>query len=207
MKFIKHLMVMAGLVGLMQTAPALAETTPEQLVKTTADEVLAIVKSDKDIQAGNMSKITTLAEQKVLPNFNFDVISRLVLGKNYSRATPAQQGEFQKQFKDLLVHTYSNALLKYKDQTINYLPSRVQPTDAKAVVKTQVVQSAAQPVEIDYSLEKSTGAWKVYDIVVADVSLITNYRGEFADIIRQKGMDGLNKSLADKNASNGKSKN
>ncbi len=179
---------------------SLAEIGPDELVKKTADEVLEIVKNDKEIQAGNQQKIFALAEAKILPNFDFDRVSRLVLGRNWANATPEQQAEFQKEFRSLLLRTYASALSKYRDQTIQYLPFRSQPGATKASVKTQILQPGGQPIGIDYTLEKGPNGWKVYDIVIESVSLVTSYRSQFNDEIRQSGgMDGLIKKLAEKN--------
>lgn len=179
---------------------AQAAEAPDALVKRTSDDVLAIIKQDKDIQAGNTQKLFSIAEEKILPNFNFDTVSRLVLGKNWLRATPPQKAAFQTEFKSLLLRTYATALSKYKNQTIDYKPLKLQPADTVATVKSQIVQSGAQPIELDYSLEKQAdGSWKVFDIVVENVSLVTNYRSQFSDEIRQNGLDSLTKKLADKN--------
>lgn len=184
---------------LMLSLSAMAVESPDALVKRTAEDVLAVVKTDKDIQAGNQQKIFALIEEKILPNFNFEKVSRLVLGKNWTKATPEQKAAFQNEFKTLLLHTYSTALSKYKNQTIEYKPLRMADTDTTANVKTLILQSAGQPIAVDYSLDKVAGNWKVYDIVIEGVSLVTNYRSQFSQEIRQNGMDSLIKKLADKN--------
>ncbi|HEY0269050.1 MAG TPA: ABC transporter substrate-binding protein [Methyloradius sp.] len=188
------------------TSVAFAEVGPDALVKITAEDVLAIVKKDKDIQAGDQAKIYALAEEKILPNFNFDRVSRIVLGKNWNSATKEQQEAFQKEFKTLLIRTYASALSKYKNQTIDYKPLRAQPSDTEVSVKTQINQPGGQPIEVDYSLAKEADGWKVFDIVIEGVSLVTNYRGQFNNEIRQSGMDGLIQKLVDKNKSNANSK-
>lgn len=173
--------------------------SPDELVKRTAEDVLATVKSDADIQAGNQEKIFALTEEKILPNFNFDKISRLVLGKNWTKATPEQKTAFQTEFRTLLIRTYATALSKYKNQTIEYKPLRIADGASTASVKTAIVQPGGQPIAVDYALEKNADAWKVYDIVIEGVSLVTNYRGQFAQEIRQNGLDSLIKKLGDKN--------
>ena len=173
---------------------------PDELVKRTAEDVLSVVKNDKDIQAGNQEKLFALAEEKILPNFNFDRVSRLVLGKNWTRATPDQKSAFQAEFKTLLLRTYATALSKYKNQTIEYKPLRMADGASNVSVKTAILQAGGQPIAVDYSLEKQADAWKVYDIVIEGVSLVTNYRGQFTQEIRQNGLDSLIKKLADKNA-------
>lgn len=179
---------------------AVAEMGPDELVRKTADEVIEIVKSDKDIQNGNQQKIFALAEAKILPNFDFDRVCRLVLGRNWSTATKEQQAEFQKEFRSLLLRTYASALSKYRNQTIQYLPYRAQADASRVTVKTQILQPGGQPIAIDYSLEKGASGWKVFDIVIEGVSLVTNYRSQFSNEIRQAGgMDGLIQRLAEKN--------
>lgn len=183
---------------------AAAEIAPDALVKKTAEEVLEIVKNDKDIQAGDQAKIFALAEAKILPNFDFDRVSRLVLGRNWANATPEQKAEFQKEFRSLLLRTYASALSKYRNQTIEYLPFRLQPDSTRATVRTKILQPGGQPIGIDYTLEKGTNGWKVFDIVIEDVSLVTNYRSQFNNEIRQVGgMDGLIQKLAEKNKQSG----
>ncbi len=178
---------------------AFAIEAPDELVKRTAEDVLSTVKSDADIQAGNQDKIFALAEEKILPNFNFDKVSRLVLGKNWTIATPEQKTAFQNEFRTLLIRTYATALSKYKNQTIEYKPLRMAEGADTVSVKTAILQPGGQPIAVDYSLEKKADTWKVYDIVIEGVSLVTNYRGQFAQEIRQNGMDSLIKKLGDKN--------
>ena len=176
-----------------------AELAPDVLVKQTADDVLAIIKNDREIQAGNQQKLYAVIEEKILPNFDFDRVCRMVLGKNWKSATPEQQAIFQKEFRSLLLRTYSSALSKYKDQVIEYKPMRYEVDEKNVSVKTQILQSGGQPIAVDYSLVKGTAGWKVYDIVIESVSLVTNYRSQFSNEIRQNGLDSLNKKLADKN--------
>lgn len=178
---------------------AFAIEGPDELVKRTAEDVLATVKSDADIQAGDQEKIFALAEEKIVPNFNFDKVSRLVLGKNWTKATADQKTAFLAEFRTLLIRTYATALSKYKNQTIEYKPLRMADGASTASVKTAILQPGGQPIAVDYSLEKKADAWKVYDIVIEGVSLVTNYRGQFAQEIRQNGIDSLIKKLGDKN--------
>jgi len=200
MKKVIQLLLSAALLGFASFASfALAEMAPDVLVKTTAEDVLAIVKNDKDIQAGDQKKIFALAEEKILPNFNFERVSRLVLGKYWTRANKEQKEAFQREFRSLLLRTYAMALSKYRNQTIEYKPMRAQPGDTKVTVKTLIIQPDGPPISIDYSLEKFPEGWKVYDIVIEGVSLVINYRGQFSDEIRQSSLDGLIQKLTDKN--------
>jgi phospholipid transport system substrate-binding protein len=180
-----------------------AEVAPDVLVKQTADEVLTIIKNDEDIQAGNNRQLFAVVEAKILPNFDFERVCRMVLGKNWKAATPEQQASFQKEFRSLLLRTYATALGKYKNQVIEYKPLHTEPDGKRAVVKTQIIQAGGPPVAVEYNLVKLESGWKVYDIVIESVSLVTNYRTQFGSEIRQNGMDSLNKKLADKNKAAG----
>ncbi len=179
---------------------AWAIESPDELVKRTVQDVTHIIETDKDIQAGDQAKIFALAEEKVLPNFNFVRISRLVLGKNWTRANPEQKTAFQSEFRTLLLRTYASALSKYKNQKIEFKPFRMGENAKTATVKTQILQDGGQPVSVNYTLAQEPEAWKVYDIVIEGVSLVTNYRGQFSQEVRQNGMDSLIKKLTDKNA-------
>lgn len=186
--------------AMLLSSVAMADTVPpDVLVKTTATEVLDIVKKDKEIQNGDMKKIVALTEEKILPHFNFDRMSQLVLGRNWTKASKEQQDKFVGEFRDLLVRTYSSALAKYRNQTMEFKPLKAQPNDTKAVVKTLIVQSGSQPIKIDYSMEKKTDAWKVVDVTIEDVSIVTSYRSQFDETIKKDGMDALIQKLVEKN--------
>jgi len=200
MKRILNLLCMAIFIS--SSSLAFAAIGPDELVKTTAEDVLAIVKKDKDIQAGDQKKIFALTEEKILPNFDFDHVSQLVLGKNWNKASKEQQDAFQKEFRSLLLRTYATALSKYRNQTIEYKPLRAQPTDTEVTVKTAIVQPGGQPIGVDYTLAKTGDNWKVFDITIEGVSLVTNYRSQFNTEVRQSGMDGLIQKLVDKNKEN-----
>lgn len=177
-----------------------ADEAPDVLVKRVTEEVLNIVRNDKDIQAGNSKKVIQLVEVKVLPHFNFLRMTSLAVGKDWNKASPEQKKRLAKEFETLLVRTYSNALTAYKNQTIIYKPLRMQPGDTDVLVRTEIRQPGQQAVQLDYGVEKQdNGTWKVYDVVVAGISLVTNYRETFAQEVRNGGIDGLIATLADKN--------
>ena len=184
------------------SANVFANIGPDELVRKTADDVISTIKQDKDIQAGDTSKIYKLAEEKILPNFDFERISRLVLGKAWRQATDKQKTEFKYEFKNLLLRTYAVALSKYKDQKIEYKPLRMKPTDEIVTVKTEIIQSGGQPIDVDYALAKQDDGWLVIDIIIEGVSLVTNYRSQFASEIKKNGMDSLIIELAKKNKTN-----
>lgn len=175
------------------------ETAPDALVRNVSNEVLDIVRKDKDIQTGNMRKVVELAEAKVLPHFDFVRMTRLAMGKDWRQANPAQQKALTDEFRTLLVRTYSKALTEYRNQTIDIKPLKMQPADTDVLVRTLVNQPGAKPVQIDYNLERTDQGWKVYDIAVAGVSLVTNYRSSFAQEVSAGGIEGLLSTLRTKN--------
>lgn len=178
-----------------------AQETPDVLVKRVTDEVLTIVRTDKDIQNGNSRKVVDLVEQKVLPHFNTQRITALAVGREWRKATPEQQQRLSKEFIDLLVRTYSNALTAYRDEKIRYKPLKMAAADTDVVVMAEVLKPGGSPIQLDYNLEKMDAGWKVYDISVGGISLVTNYREQFAQEIRNGGIDGLIKTVAAKNKS------
>jgi phospholipid transport system substrate-binding protein len=193
--------ILATLLLALAPALALAQETPDALVKRTTDEVLTIIKSDKDLQSGNISKVVELAEQKVLPHFDFERMTRLAVGRNWNSATPEQKAALTKEFRTMLVRTYSSSLSQYRNQTIDVKPTKIGPADKEATVKTAVLQQGGPSIPIDYAMEKMDGGWKVYDVVIDGASLVTTYRGTFNDQIQKGGIDGLLKTLRDRNAS------
>ena len=187
--------------SLFANAVSAQELAPDALVKKISNEVIQIIKQDKDIQAGDHKKINELVDAKVLPHFNFSHMTALAVGRNWSKANAEQQKNMISEFRTLLVRTYSSALTTYKNQVIEFRPLRAAAGDTDVTVRTQVKQPGTEPVSIDYGMEKTPAGWKVYDVVVGGVSLVTNYRETFNAQIRDGGVDGLIKSLADKNRS------
>ena len=179
--------------------PAFAQEAPDALVKRVAEEVLASIRSDKDLQAGNQAKVKELIETKLAPHFDFARMTALAVGRNWANANPEQQKQLTDQFRTLLVRTYSGALTNYRDNTMDYKPLRMNAGDNEVIVRTEVRRPGQAPVQIDYNMSKTPDGWKAYDVSVAGVSLVTNYRGEFNDIIKSSGVDGLIKALDAKN--------
>ena len=179
-----------------------AQEAPDALVRRSTNEILAAIKSDKDLQGGNQQKLEKLAAEKILPYFNFVRMTQLAVGRNWRDASDAQKKSLIDEFRKLLVRTYSTSLAQYRDQTIDVKPLKVAATDAEVVVKTQINQPGGQPIPIDYSLEKASDGWRVYDVLIDGVSLVTNYRSSFNTEIQKSGIDGLIKSLVDRNAKN-----
>ena len=184
-------------------APALAQQlSPQQLVQKITDDVLAAVKSDKELAAGDKQKAVKVAEEKVLPYVDFQYSTRLAVGRAWRQATPEQRERLVSEFRNMLVRTYSNSIQAYEGQTLKVLPSRGKGDDNsadEATVRTQFVRAGGQPLPIDFQMHKAGDAWKVYDIVVEGVSLVLTYRSEFDAIVKQQGIDGLIKALAQKN--------
>ncbi len=182
------------------SAPVFADDmAPDVLVKKVTDEVLAVVRADKDLQNGNTKKAIDLVETKVLPHFNFTRMTALALGREWSKTSAEQKTRLTNEFRILLVRTYSNALTAYKDQTVEYKPFKMQAGETDVTVRTLVHQTNGKHIGLDYALDKQADGWKVYDVVVAGVSLVTNYRESFTQEIRANGVDGLISTLAAKN--------
>ncbi len=172
--------------------------TPDGLVKQVSGEVIDAVKADKSIQNGDIKKIMTLVDAKVLPHVNFERMTSSAVGRYWRQATPEQQARLQQEFKMLLVRTYSGALGEVKDQTIEFKPLRARPDDTEVVVRS-VVKGKGDPIQLDYRMEKAGENWRIYDVNVAGMWLVENYRSSFAQEINSSGIDGLITKLAAKN--------
>ena len=191
--------------GMVLAVTALAQSTemaPDALARKVTEEVVAVIRSDKDLQAGNTRKILNLVETKVLPHFNFTHMTRLAVGAPWRQATSAQQQRLTNEFRTLLVHTYTNAFSQYQDQVIEYKPLKLQPAETDVLVRSVVKQSGGgDPIDINYRMEKTDAGWKVYDVAIGGVSLVQNYRSSFNTEIQKSGIDGLIAALASKNKS------
>ena len=182
--------------------PAAAQdVAPDALVKNVTLEVVDLISKDKDIKAGSRAKLVAVIEAKVLPHFNFAAMAALAMGQNWAKATPEQKKQLTEEFRTLLVRTYASALAAYSEQKFDFRPLRAKPTDTDVTVNVRVLQPGAQPVTLDYSMEKTANGWKVYDVIVGGVSLVANYRTEFANTVRASGVDGLIRDLQKKNKS------
>ena len=172
---------------------------PDELVKKVTDDVLAAVKSDKQLAAGDKEKALKLAEEKVLPLIDFQEAARLAVGRSWKDASNEQKERIITEFRRMLVRTYSNALGRYEGQTMKVLPSHYKPDETDVTVRNQYIRPGQKPVELDYAMHKTDEGWKIYDIVVEGVSLVLTYRSEFDAIVKQGGIDALIKRLAEKN--------
>jgi phospholipid transport system substrate-binding protein len=195
--FFTALVLVLGL----NVAPALAaDIPPDELARTTTQEVLAILKQDKELKSGDMNKVYQLVEAKILPNFDFNRMTQLALGKHWPRATAKQKQALVTEFRNLLVRTYSASLTAYTNQTVEFKPLTMKPDDTDVTVHSEIRQPGGQPIPIDYSMYKTSFGWKVYDVSIDSVSLVTNYRASFSSTIRQSGIDGLIKTMAAQSA-------
>ena len=189
-----------ALLGVVPTLRA-ADEAPDVLIKRISAEVLDNIKTDKDVQAGDMSKVIGLVDSKIMPNVNFTRMTASAVGRSWRQATPEQQKRLQEEFKILLVRTYSGALSQVKEQSVSIKPLRGSPADTEIVVRTEVL-GRGDPVQLDYRMEKTAGGWKIYDLNVLGVWLVETYRTQFSQEINAKGVDGLIASLAQRNKSN-----
>jgi phospholipid transport system substrate-binding protein len=175
-------------------------TRPDALMKAATAEVLAVL--GQDLAAARPTNIAQLVESKILPLFDFQRMTRIAMARNWSLASPEQQAALVIQFRTLLVRTYSASLAQYRDQQIQYRPLQSASRDTEVVVKSFLRRSGAEPLSIDYAMHDTLAGWKVFDVTIAGVSLILNYRQTFAAEVRSGGIDGLIKALSDKNRLN-----
>jgi phospholipid transport system substrate-binding protein len=188
--------------GMATAAPA--QEAPDALVKRVAQETVDLIKADPKLQAGDPARVREVIETRLLPHFDFARMTQLAMGRNWQLASPEQQKRLIDEFRTLLVRTYSNALTQYRDEVIQVKPSRPESGAADIVVRTEVVRQGRAPVQIDYGMARTPEGWKAYDVIVGGVSLVTNYRDEFNELVKSGGVDGLIRSLADKNRASAK---
>lgn len=196
--FIKILFVTQALVLGIGMAQAQDVKTPDGLIKFVVEDVLIVIKNDKAIQSGDFRKINALVDEKILPYSDFQKTTRMSMGRNWSKASPAQQDQITQEFKILLIRIYGGALAQIKDQKMQYKPFRSSPDDTDVIVRTAIL-GKGDPIQLDYRLEKSANGWKVYDINILGAWLVESYRNQFNDQISKGGIDGLIKFLQDRN--------
>jgi phospholipid transport system substrate-binding protein len=203
--FLKILALSAAL-GLAGTAAAQAPAaapsptaTPDALVRDLSNDVLNTIKADKELKSGDVDRVQKLIDEKVLPYVDFEKMTQLAVGRGWRQATPEQRTALTREFRTLLVRTYSGALSQVSDHEVQLRPFRAQPNDTDVIVRTNVVASRGDPIQLDYRLEKTGAGWKIYDINILGVWLVENYKTQFASQINAGGVDGLVKTLADRN--------
>ena len=189
---------------LLATSPFVraAEEAPDAMIRRVSAEVLDAIRSDKDVQAGDMRKVLALVDSQVMPHVNFTRMTASVVGRSWRQATPEQKQRLQEEFKTLLIRTYSGALSQVKDQRLNVKPLRAAPTDTEVVVRTEVISGNGNPVQLDYRMEKTPTGWKIYDLNVLNIWMVETYRTQFAQEINAKGVDGLIAALSQRNKTN-----
>ena len=180
-------------------AAAAEPKAPDVLIRDVTNEVLDIVRTDVAVRSGDIRRVVELAEALVLPHFDFRRMTMLAVGRDWRDASPEQQARLIEAFRTLLVRTYANALIQYRDERVVFPPSRFAAADTRVQIRTEVVSPGAQPISIDYTLEKGEQGWKVFDVVVAGVSLVTNYRSSFSQEVRIGGIEGLIRALESRN--------
>jgi len=199
-KILRSLSILLSL-GLL-SAPVIARAEvlePDVLIKNTVQDVLVIIKQDKEIKKGNQQKLLALVNDKVLPHFDFTHMTRLAVGKAWRTATPEQQQALEGEFRQLLIRTYTKAFTVYNDQQVEVKPLKKENGATEATVRTLIRVPNGQPIPVDYDLKKTDNGWKAYDLVIEGVSMVTSYRSTFSDQIKQGGIDSLIKTLAEKN--------
>jgi phospholipid transport system substrate-binding protein len=199
---LKH--ILAGLTFGLAAAVASAQNAPDALIKQVSTEVIDTIKADKSLQTGDVSKIVSLVDAKVMPHVNFQRMTASAVGRAWRTASPEQQKRLQEEFKTLLVRTYAGALTQVKDQTVQLKPLRAAAEDTEVVVRTEV-KGKGEPIQLDYRLEKADAAWKIYDVNVLGVWLVEQYRNQFAQDVNSGGIDALIGKLAERNKGAGKS--
>ena len=207
-KFFTYLWPVVWALGFcLGSAPVLAaDEAPDAFVKRISNETLDAVRSDKSIKGGDINKIMQLVDTKLMQHVNFRRMTALATGPGWRKATPEQQERLQEEFKLLLIRTYSGALSQINDQSIEIKPLRGATDDKNLVVQTEV-RGRGEPIQLDYRLEKTPGegaGWKIFDLNVMGIWLVENYRSQFSKEINAGGVDGLIKSLSDRNKSNAK---
>jgi len=176
-------------------------TPPDELVKQVMLDIQRVIIVDKDLQGGDRAKTIRVIEEKALPHFNHVGMTALAVGVHWRKATAEQKKRLAEEFRTLLVRTYASSLSAFGDQKFEFRPLRMKPEDTDVTVQVRVLQPGSQPVLVEYDMEKSPRGWKVYDVRVAGISLVVNYRTEFGNLVRDKGIDGLVGALATKNKS------
>ena len=192
--------IVTWLAALAPVGSAAAQGAPDEMIRVLSTQILDRIRSDKDLQSGDPRKLTELVDEAIMPNVNFERMTSLAVGRSWRQATPEQQKQLQAEFRALLMRTYAGALSAVKDQTVRVKPLRAAADDPEVVVRSEILQGRGDPIQLDYRLEKSNASWKIYDLNVLGIWLVETYRNQFAQEINARGIDGLIKSLSDRNS-------
>jgi phospholipid transport system substrate-binding protein len=199
MKMSAKLLLAATVVMLGFTAAASAQEAPDALVKRISNDVLDTAKTDKGVQGGNLKSITALVEEKIIPYVDSERMTAMAVGRHWREASDTQKQQLQTEFRSLLISTYAGALAQVRDQKIEFSPLRASATDTDVEVRSQVIQSRGDPIQMSYRMEKLPDGWKIYDVNVLGAWLIETYKGTFSSEIEKGGIDGLIATLQAKN--------
>ncbi|MBE7366336.1 ABC transporter substrate-binding protein [Ramlibacter sp. HM2] len=178
-----------------------ADEAPDVMIKRLSDDVLAAIRSDASVKSGDINRVMTLVDTKIMPNVNFQRMTSSAVGPAWRQATPDQRQKLQQEFKTLLVRTYSGALAQVSDEQVSMKPLRAAPGDTDVVVRSEI-RGRGEPIQLEYRLEKTPQGWKIYNLNVLGVWLVETYRSQFAQEINAKGVDGLIASLSERNRAN-----
>ncbi len=200
MSFIKVLSTRLALTFLFIAASASAQQeAPDALVKRVSQEILDLAKTDQQIQAGNQQRIMEVVQSKIIPHVNFQRMTAMAAGRHWRDATPEQQAALTSEFRALLVYTYSGAITQIRNQKLDFKPLRADPEDTEVEVRTSVIQPRGEAMQLNYRLEKTANGWKIYDVNILGAWLVETYKGSFATEISKSGIDGLIKTLSERN--------
>jgi phospholipid transport system substrate-binding protein len=197
MKFLQAMTFAAA--TLVAAAANAQNPAPDAMVRDMSNDVLTTIKADKALASGDMARVQKLVDEKILPYVDFQKMTQLAVGRGWRQANPEQRAALTREFRTLLVRTYSGALSQVKDHQVQMRPFRAQPKDTDVLVRTSIVASRGDPIQLDYRLEKSDAGWKIYDVNILGVWLVENYKTQFASEINANGIDGLIKSLTERN--------
>lgn len=193
--------VLLLLLAVLAPARAQTPTTPDEMIRTLSTQVLERIRSDKDLADGDLKRLSGFVDEAIMPHVNFERMTALAVGRGWRQATPEQQKQLMTEFRALLLRTYAGALQQVKDQQVRVKPLRAGADDAEVVVRSEIVMQRGDPVQLDYRMEKSAQGygWRIYDLNVLGVWLVETYRNQFAQEINARGIDGLIRSLAERN--------
>lgn len=187
------------LIALLPAGAGATPSAPDEMIRTLSVQILERIRQDAGLKAGDIDKLSRFVDEAIMPNVNFERMTALSVGRGWRQATPEQQKALMAEYRALLLRTYAGALSAVKDQEVRVKPMRGSPGDAEVIVRSEIVQSRGQPIQLDYRMERSGDAWKIYDLNIMGVWLVETYRSQFAQEISNRGVDGLIKSLSDRN--------
>lgn len=187
-------------------ASVAAQTAPDEMIRTLSGQILERIKADPELRTGDIHKLSRFVDETIMPNVNFERMTALAVGRNWRQATPEQQQRLQTEFRALLLRTYAGALSAVKDQTVRVKPLRAGAGDDEVIVRSEIVQVGGDPIQLDYRMERTGSGWRIFDLNVLGVWLVETYRNQFTQEISARGIDGLIRSLADRNRAFAQSK-